>query len=124
MVQDFMALSPSFGSRPAEEETINDPTNPRHYWRYRMHRPLEDLLADHEFISCIQELLTGPVLAAPFRHHAQHMTSFNLVPADPDARPPCMFPNYACQSRLYPERITYRLFLGCYFLCVSMHSLA
>ena len=87
-----MALSPSFSSRPAEEETINDPTNPRHYWRYRMHRPLEDLLADHEFISCIQELLTGSLLAAHFCHHAQIVISFNLFLADPNAHPPCMFP--------------------------------
>ena len=30
-----MALSAKYCERPAEEETINDPTNPRHYWRFR-----------------------------------------------------------------------------------------
>lgn len=31
-----MALKEEYTSRPAAEETINDPTNPKHYWRYRM----------------------------------------------------------------------------------------
>ena len=33
--QDFMALVPWYSKRPPEEETINDPTNSRHYWRFR-----------------------------------------------------------------------------------------
>lgn len=45
-LQDLMALSPALASRPAEEETINDPTNPEHYWRYRMHVTLETLIKD------------------------------------------------------------------------------
>ena len=35
--QDLMALKEEYTTRPAAEETINDPTNPKHYWRYRMH---------------------------------------------------------------------------------------
>ena len=31
-LQDVMALSASYAARPAAEETINDPTNPQHYW--------------------------------------------------------------------------------------------
>ena len=33
-----MPLTPRHRARQ-----INDPTNPRHYWRYRMHRTLEEL---------------------------------------------------------------------------------
>ncbi|KAM7473214.1 hypothetical protein LguiB_020457 [Lonicera macranthoides] len=35
-LQDLLALKEEYMSRPAAEETINDPTNPKHYWRYRM----------------------------------------------------------------------------------------
>jgi len=31
----MMALKEEYTTRPATEETINDPTNPKHYWRYR-----------------------------------------------------------------------------------------
>lgn len=39
-VQDLLALKDKYTTRPATEETINDPTNPKHYWRYRMYRLL------------------------------------------------------------------------------------
>ena len=29
------ALAEEYAQRPAEEETINDPTKPKHYWRGR-----------------------------------------------------------------------------------------
>lgn len=35
-IQDLLALKEEYTTRPAAEETINDPTNPKHYWRYRM----------------------------------------------------------------------------------------
>ena len=35
--QDLLALKDEYTARPAKEETINDPTNPKHYWRYRKH---------------------------------------------------------------------------------------
>lgn len=35
--QDLLALKEEYTTRPAAEETINDPTNPKHYWRYRMY---------------------------------------------------------------------------------------
>lgn len=34
--QDLLALKEDYTTRSAVEETINDPTNPKHYWRYRM----------------------------------------------------------------------------------------
>jgi hypothetical protein len=33
--QDLMAMSAAYCTRPAREEVINDPTNPKHYWRFR-----------------------------------------------------------------------------------------
>ena len=32
-LQDLLALSPAAAARPAEEETVNDPTVRKHYWR-------------------------------------------------------------------------------------------
>ena len=64
-LQDLLALSPAFGSRPAAEETINDPTNPRHYWRFRIHVRLEDLLADDKYLGDLQALFLGECTARP-----------------------------------------------------------
>jgi len=33
--QDIMALCARYHDRPAAEESINDPTNAKHYWRFR-----------------------------------------------------------------------------------------
>lgn len=33
-VQDLLALKELYAQRPAKEETINNPCNPRHYWRF------------------------------------------------------------------------------------------
>lgn len=30
--QDIFGLSSTYNTRPASDETINDPTNPEHYW--------------------------------------------------------------------------------------------
>ena len=32
-----------------QEERINNPANPKHYWQYRMHISLEDLIKEKEF---------------------------------------------------------------------------
>ena len=39
---------------PADEQ-INDPSNPEHYWRYRMHMTLENLLAESDFNQRLKE---------------------------------------------------------------------
>ncbi|KAL6774611.1 DPE2 [Auxenochlorella protothecoides x Auxenochlorella symbiontica] len=42
-IQDIIALETWDRVRPASEETINAPSNPEHYWRYRMHLTLREL---------------------------------------------------------------------------------
>ena len=56
-MQDLMALSAPLATRPAVEETINDPTNPEHYWRYRMHVSVEDLDKDQHLKEKIKHLM-------------------------------------------------------------------
>ena len=57
-VQDLLGLTKEYAERPAEEETINDPTNPKHYWRFRLHVRLEDMLANKAWLGDIRELVT------------------------------------------------------------------
>ncbi|CAN0907954.1 4-alpha-glucanotransferase DPE2 [Linum grandiflorum] len=58
-LQDLLALKEEYTKRPANEETINDPTNPKHYWRYRVHVTLETLMKDKELKSTIKALVSG-----------------------------------------------------------------
>ena len=59
LLQDLLALSDKYNGRPATEETINDPTVRKHYWRYRCHVDLETLLEDKVFVLNIQRMLLG-----------------------------------------------------------------
>ena len=57
-IRDARAVDPPNDSRRSPwEETINDPTNPTHYWRYRQHVTLDQLLEDDDFIGDVQEIL-------------------------------------------------------------------
>ncbi|RDY00155.1 4-alpha-glucanotransferase DPE2 [Mucuna pruriens] len=56
-LQDLLALKEEYTTRPATEETINDPTNPKHYWRYRVHVTLESLIKDNELQTTIKDLV-------------------------------------------------------------------
>ncbi|KAL0428431.1 UNVERIFIED_CONTAM: 4-alpha-glucanotransferase DPE2 [Sesamum latifolium] len=64
-LQDLLALKDEYTTRPAAEETINDPTNPKHYWRYRVHVTVESLLEDKELISSIKGLVHGSGRSCP-----------------------------------------------------------
>jgi 4-alpha-glucanotransferase len=37
------------------EERINDPANPKHYWQYRLHLNLEDLIEKKEFTKLVRQ---------------------------------------------------------------------
>ena len=43
-LQDWMAMDGKWRNPNVQEERINVPANPRHYWRYRMHLTLEQLM--------------------------------------------------------------------------------
>ncbi|XVE90753.1 hypothetical protein DITRI_Ditri20bG0102400 [Diplodiscus trichospermus] len=58
-LQDLLALKEEYTTRPATEETINDPTNPKHYWRYRVHVTMESLMKDKELKATIKGLIRG-----------------------------------------------------------------
>lgn len=48
-LQDWLSTSGELRREQPGEEQINEPANPEHYWRYRMHIPLERLLEERDF---------------------------------------------------------------------------
>ncbi len=53
-LQDLLALDGDLRRARPEEERINEPSNPRHYWRYRMHLPLEALIRAEAFTGALR----------------------------------------------------------------------
>lgn len=52
-----MALRPQYCARPAKEEVINDPTVPKHYWRFRLQPCIEQLAGDVALTGLLQDML-------------------------------------------------------------------
>ena len=48
-LQDWLSADGALRRQNPAEEQINDPSNPRHYWRYRMHLTVEELMAQKSF---------------------------------------------------------------------------
>lgn len=57
-IQDWLATDESLRLPDADDERINIPANPKHYWRYRMHLNIEDLAADKRFVQNITEMIS------------------------------------------------------------------
>jgi 4-alpha-glucanotransferase len=48
-LQDVMGIDAQLRRVNPNDERINVPANPKHYWRYRMHLTLEDLQKQQAF---------------------------------------------------------------------------
>lgn len=57
-LQDWLSIDESLRLPDQNAERINIPANPRHYWRYRMHLNIEDLLKADDFNETIRTLIT------------------------------------------------------------------
>ena len=57
-LQDWLAIDEKLRLPDANAERVNIPANPRHYWRYRMHLNIEDLMQADEFNNSVRELLS------------------------------------------------------------------
>ena len=57
-LQDWLSVDARlrYGGNPGDER-INDPSESRHYWRYRMHITLEDLLDSSEYNSMVRDMV-------------------------------------------------------------------
>ena len=56
--QDWVSIDEKLRLPDANAERINIPANPRHYWRYRMHLTLEQLMAEEAFNYEVAALIT------------------------------------------------------------------
>ena len=56
-LQDWLSIDGKLRLPDANAERINIPANPRHYWRYRMHLTIEQLLAADEFNEEVKTLI-------------------------------------------------------------------
>ena len=57
-IQDWLSIDEKLRLPDENAERINIPANPKHYWRYRMHLNIEDLIANTDFVANISELVT------------------------------------------------------------------
>ena len=56
-IQDWLAIDERMRLADANAERINVPADPHHYWRYRMHVNLEDLMANKAFVGNVRDLV-------------------------------------------------------------------
>ena len=54
-LQDLLGMNETLRRENPNDERINIPANPKHYWRYRMHITLEQLLKEKEFNTELEE---------------------------------------------------------------------
>jgi 4-alpha-glucanotransferase len=54
-IQDLLGMNENLRLSNPHTERINQPGNPNHYWRYRLHLDLEDLINQTEFNDFIRE---------------------------------------------------------------------
>ncbi len=56
-LQDWLSMDEDLRTDNITQERINIPSNPHHYWRYRMHLTIEDLLAASQFNDRIKSMI-------------------------------------------------------------------
>jgi 4-alpha-glucanotransferase len=56
-IQDWMAIDEQLRLKDPNAERINIPANPKHYWRYRMHVSIEELMSNRSFTENVKELV-------------------------------------------------------------------
>jgi 4-alpha-glucanotransferase len=56
-IQDLLGMDETLRLQDARAERINNPGNPNHYWRYRMHLSLEELMAQSGFNQFLKDQL-------------------------------------------------------------------
>jgi len=58
-VQDLFGIDEKLRKPDPNVERINVPANPKHYWRYRMHISLEELMRQKEYTSALKLLVNA-----------------------------------------------------------------
>lgn len=55
--QDWLSMDEEIRNPDVQAERINVPANPRHYWKYRMHLTLEELMKSEKFNNKMREMI-------------------------------------------------------------------
>lgn len=58
-LQDWLSQSGTLRRENPNDEQINEPAHPKHYWRYRMHLPVERLLTADDFNAALKADIAG-----------------------------------------------------------------
>lgn len=58
-LQDLLGMDEKLRRENPHDERINIPANPKHYWRYRVHIMLEDLMKSGEFNAALKKMIAG-----------------------------------------------------------------
>jgi 4-alpha-glucanotransferase len=58
-IQELLGMSAKLRRENPNNERINVPSNPKHYWRYRMHLSLEDLMKEDEWNAQLKEMINA-----------------------------------------------------------------
>lgn len=58
LLQDIFAMDESLRLKKPDAERINIPENPHHYWRYRSHVYIEDLMNNKDFTVRLKQLIS------------------------------------------------------------------
>ncbi|MBK8392595.1 MAG: 4-alpha-glucanotransferase [Saprospiraceae bacterium] len=56
-IQDLLGMEDRLKKEDPFSEQINEPSNPKHYWRYRLHVELETLIDDVEFCNKVKTMV-------------------------------------------------------------------
>lgn len=56
-IQDWLSVDGKLRRNPCESERINIPANSRHYWSYRIHLNIEQLLEEKDFSEKIKQMI-------------------------------------------------------------------
>ena len=56
-LQDWLAISENLRNPDPNAERINIPANPHHYWRYRMHVTIDEMMSNHRFCDDVAEMI-------------------------------------------------------------------
>ncbi|MEZ7954172.1 MAG: 4-alpha-glucanotransferase, partial [Bacteroidales bacterium] len=57
-LQDWLSIFPELRKENPNSERINIPSNPKHYWRYRMHLNIEEMSSNDNLISALKTLIS------------------------------------------------------------------
>ena len=56
-LQDWLAMDETLRNPDPKAERINEPANPRHYWQWRMHLPIEHLMSQTGYTEKVRSLI-------------------------------------------------------------------